>query len=187
MNRSLCGEGKVKIKLTLLCSFRAFISATDWALCRETSPRCTLHSPRFPPPPRKHNRGSPKTSSEEKKPLMHETKSFSQLNAFHLIQLQTSEIQHLFFTSLMLNWSIISPPLVPAGLILSKRPLSVLTFIPGAEAELDKQEHQRPHVHIETRDGTLFSMWRLSLQENFQRIPAFQRPASCSRNKGGFS
>lgn len=62
----------------------------------------------------------------------------------------------------------------------------VLTFVPGAEAQLDKQEHQRPHVHIETRVGRS-STCEGSLQENFQRIPAFQRPASCSRNKGGFS
>lgn len=28
-----------------------------------------------------------------------------------------------------------------------------LTFVTGAQAELDEQEHQRPHVHSEKRDG----------------------------------
>lgn len=62
-------------KTPALRSYRVFISATAWALCRlETSPRCTLHSPRFPPPPRKHSRGSPKTSDGDKKPQTHAQK-----------------------------------------------------------------------------------------------------------------
>lgn len=39
---------------------RVFIRGTEQrGLCKETSPRCTLHSPRFTPPPPKHSRGSP--------------------------------------------------------------------------------------------------------------------------------
>lgn len=61
----------------------------------------------------------------------------------------------------------------------------VLTFVAGAQAELDEQEQQRPHVHIESWTDAVEHV-KGRRQENFQRIPTFQRPASCSRNKGGF-
>lgn len=37
--------------------------------------------------------------------------------------------------------------------MVSGAPLSVLTFVRGAETELDEQGQQQPHVHIEARDG----------------------------------
>lgn len=61
----------------------------------------------------------------------------------------------------------------------------VLTFVAGAQAEVDEQEQQRPHVHIENWTDAVQHVKRRR-QENLQRIPTSQRPASCSRNKGGF-
>lgn len=61
----------------------------------------------------------------------------------------------------------------------------ILTFVAGAQAQLDEQEQQRPHVHIGNWTDAVQHVKRRR-QEKFQRIPTFQRPASCSRNKGGF-
>lgn len=61
----------------------------------------------------------------------------------------------------------------------------VLTFVAGAQAQLDEQEQQRPHVHIGNWTDAVQHVKRRR-QEKVQRIPTFQRPASCSRNKGGF-
>lgn len=61
----------------------------------------------------------------------------------------------------------------------------MLTFISGAEAELDKQEHQRPHVHIQTRDTDALQHVKGSLQENFQRIPPFPKKARLLLQKQG--
>lgn len=50
-----------------------------------------------------------------------------------------------------------SIPMAPSSVNTVKEmsggPLSALTFVTGAEAELDREEQQQPHVHIEKRDG----------------------------------
>lgn len=166
----------------------ALFGATDCAPCRETSPRCTLHSPRFPPPPRKHDRGSPETSGEDKKPQTHRKwlkKTSPDTKPVIQTQPQTGD-PILFHQSAHKLFDYFLPPL-PAGLIPSWRWLRVFVA-PYLHTRSTSRAAQTgaPAATCPYWDA-LQHVMKGSLQENFQRIPASQRPASCSRNKGGFS